>query len=52
LEISSCSRTTVEGPATGKGTHFIIVDDSFKAAEAASESVRYAIYEWFNASRR
>ena len=29
--------TTVQGPATGKGAHFIIVDDPFKAAEAASE---------------
>ena len=42
--------TTVEGPATGKGTHFIIVDDPFKAAEAACESVRNAVYEWFKAS--
>ena len=28
--------TTVQGPATGKGAHLIIVDDPFKAAEAAS----------------
>ena len=32
--------TTVQGPATGKGAHFIIVDDPFKAAEAASEPPR------------
>jgi hypothetical protein len=39
--------TTVQGPATGKGAHFIIVDDPFKAAEAASESTRNAVYDWF-----
>ena len=35
--------TTVQGPATGKGAHIIIVDDPFKAAEAASGAVRTEI---------
>ena len=42
--------TTVQSPATGKGAHFIIVDDPFKAAEAASESTRNAVYDWFKGS--
>lgn len=42
--------TTVQGPATGKGAHLAIVDDPFKAAEAASESVRNAVYDWFKGS--
>ena len=42
--------TTVQGPATGKGAHFIIVDDPCKAAEAASESTRNAVYDWFKGS--
>ncbi|MGD0187419.1 MAG: phage terminase large subunit [Roseiarcus sp.] len=42
--------TTVQGPATGKGAHFAIVDDPFKASEAASESMRNAVYDWFKGS--
>lgn len=42
--------TTVQGPVTGKGAHFIIVDDPFKAAEAASETTRNAVYDWFKGS--
>ena len=42
--------TTVQGPATGKGAHFIVVDDPFKAAEAASELTRNAVYDWFKGS--
>lgn len=42
--------TTVQGPATGKGAHLAIVDDPFKAAEASSESVRNAVYDWFKGS--
>ena len=42
--------TTVQGPATGKGAHFIIVDDPFKAAEAASDAVRNSVYDWFKGS--
>jgi predicted phage terminase large subunit-like protein len=42
--------TTVQGPATGKGAHFIIVDDPFKAVEAASDSVRNGVYDWFKGS--
>ena len=42
--------TTVQGPATGKGAHCIIVDDPFKASEASSESVRNSVYDWFKGS--
>ena len=28
----------------------MIVDDPFKATEAASESVRNSVYDWFKAS--
>ena len=41
--------TTVQGPATGKGAHLIIVDDPFKA-EAASDAVRNSVYDWFKGS--
>jgi hypothetical protein len=37
--------TTVQGPATGKGAHFIIVDDPFKAAEAASDTTRNGVFD-------
>jgi hypothetical protein len=42
--------TTVQGPATGKGAHIIIVDDPFKAVEAASDAVRNSVYDWFKGS--
>ena len=42
--------TTVQGPATGKGAHLIIVDDPFKAVEAASDAVRNSVYDWFKGS--
>ena len=42
--------TTVDGPATGKGAHFVIVDDSLKAAEAASEVARNSVYDWSKGS--
>ena len=42
--------TTVQGPATGKGAHLIIVDDPLKAAEAASEASRNGVYDWFKGS--
>jgi predicted phage terminase large subunit-like protein len=42
--------TTVQGPATGKGAHCIIVDDPFKASEASSEAVRNGVYDWFKGS--
>ena len=35
---------------TGKGAHVMIVDDPFKAAEAASESVRNSVCDWFKGS--
>ena len=38
--------TTVQGPATGKGAHFIVVDDPLKAIEAA----RNATHEWIKGS--
>ena len=40
----------MQGPATGKGAHFIIVDDPFKAAEATSELTRNSVYDWFKGS--
>jgi hypothetical protein len=42
--------TTVQGPATGKAAHLIVVDDPFKAAEAASDPVRNSVYDWFKGS--
>ena len=39
--------TTVQGPATGKGARIIIVDDPFKAVEAASDAIRNSVYDWF-----
>jgi predicted phage terminase large subunit-like protein len=42
--------TTVQGPVTGKGAHFIVVDDPFTAAAAASEATRNAVYDWFKGS--
>jgi hypothetical protein len=36
--------------ATGKGAHLIILDDPFKAAEAASDAVRNSVYDWFKGS--
>ncbi|MGA8155290.1 MAG: terminase family protein, partial [Rhodoplanes sp.] len=42
--------TTVEGAVTGKGAHFIIIDDPLKAVEAESETVRNDVYEWTRGS--
>ncbi len=42
--------TTVEGAVTGKGAHFIIVDDPLKAIDAASETARNAVYDWMKGS--
>lgn len=42
--------TTVQGPVTGKGADLIVVDDPFKAAEAASEATRNAVYDWLKGS--
>ncbi len=42
--------TTVEGAVTGKGAHFIIVDDPLKAIDATSESARNAVYDWMKGS--
>lgn len=38
----------VGGPITGKGANFLIIDDPIKnAAEAASETKRNSIYDWY-----
>jgi predicted phage terminase large subunit-like protein len=44
--------TTVDGPATGKGAHFAIVDDPFKAKEGSSQSdsARDTVYDWLKSS--
>lgn len=44
--------TTVDGPATGKGAHFAIVDDPFKAKEGSSQSdsARNDVHDWFKGS--
>jgi hypothetical protein len=44
--------TTVDGPATGKGAHFAVVDDPFKAKEGSSQSdtARNAVHDWFKGS--
>jgi len=42
--------TTVQGAVTGKGAHFIIIDDPLKAVEAESETLRHDVYEWTKGS--
>jgi hypothetical protein len=44
--------TTVDGPATGKGAHFAIVDDPFKAKEdlAQSDSAHKVVHDWSKGS--
>lgn len=39
------------GPATGKGAHLLIVDDPIKNAEdAASDTIRLKLQEWWNST--
>ena len=40
--------TSVEGMLTGRGGNIIIVDDPLKPAEAASETQRKAVNDWFD----
>jgi predicted phage terminase large subunit-like protein len=40
--------TSVDGPLTGFGSDFIIIDDPLKANEAISESARTKVNEWFD----
>jgi len=40
--------TSVDGPLTGFGSDFIIIDDPLKANEAISESARTRVNEWFD----
>ena len=42
--------TSIEGPLTGFGSDFIIIDDPLKANEANSESARKKVNEWFNST--
>jgi predicted phage terminase large subunit-like protein len=42
--------TSVGGPVTGKGGHFIIVDDPLKALEASSVAVRQSVFDWMTQS--
>ena len=39
--------TSVGGPLTGKGCDFLVIDDLMKAEEAASQTKRDAVWEWF-----
>ena len=40
--------TSVEGMLTGRGGNIIIIDDPLKPAEAASETQRKSVNEWFD----
>ena len=42
--------TSVDGPLTGLGSDFIIIDDALKANEANSESARKKVNEWYNST--
>jgi predicted phage terminase large subunit-like protein len=39
--------TTVDGPLTGKGGHFVIVDDPMKIQDIDSEAQRDKVAKWF-----
>lgn len=43
--------TGAGGPATGKGAHLLVVDDPIKnAEEAASETIRAKLQDWWNST--
>ena len=42
--------TSVDGPLTGRGADFIIIDDPLKANDANSESARKRTNEWFDST--
>jgi predicted phage terminase large subunit-like protein len=42
--------TSVNGTLTGRGGNFIIVDDPIKVDDAASETLRMSVQEWFTNS--
>ncbi|WP_423140819.1 phage terminase large subunit [Parablastomonas sp. CN1-191] len=42
--------TSVEGAITGRGAHFIVIDDPMKAAEALSDNAREKVVEWLDGS--
>lgn len=42
--------TSVEGQITGRGAHFIIIDDPMKANEALSDNAREKVKEWLDSS--
>ena len=48
LEGGSRLATSVEGMLTGRGGNIIIVDDPLKPAEAASETQRKSVNDWFD----
>ena len=39
--------TSVGGPLTGTGGHFLIIDDPIKAEDVASETQRERVWDWF-----
>ncbi|WP_126177104.1 phage terminase large subunit [Tsuneonella rigui] len=42
--------TGVEGPITGRGANFIVIDDPMKGADALSEAARIKVKEWLDGS--
>ena len=42
--------TSIEGPITGRGAHFIVIDDPMKAAEALSDNAREKVAQLIDGS--
>ena len=40
--------TSVEGPLTGRGGNFIVIDDALKPMDASSDIKRQAVNDWFD----
>ena len=43
-----CRAVSVGGPVTGRGAHFIILDDCMKADDSNSEAARARVKDWFS----
>lgn len=44
--------TSVGGVLTGRGAHYIVIDDPMKADDHLNENVRKAVVDWFDSSLR
>jgi predicted phage terminase large subunit-like protein len=44
--------TSVGGVLTGRGAHYIVIDDPMKADDHLNESARKAVIDWFDSSLR